>query len=121
MAGLIATLIFFFLFIVFLSPFIDSARSNNKKTHVNNTGIPAPSIPRNKYRFYEAYMKSSKWRWKAKARRKLDKYMCQACGARNTKLDVHHVSYARLGNENMSDLITVCRECHSTKIHGRSF
>ncbi len=43
---------------------------------------------------------------------------CQSCGSKNN-LEVHHITYARLGNENPNDLITLCggeNGCHG-KLH----
>ena len=45
-------------------------------------------------------------------------YRCQACSSKDEILDVHHNSYDRLGAEDPSDLIVLCRPCHS-KVHGK--
>lgn len=42
-----------------------------------------------------------------------DKAMCRKCGARKG-LQVHHLSYARLGHESFDDLICVCKKCHES-------
>ena len=66
------------------------------------------------YKYYE-YLQSSEW----KAKRELvlirDKYKCQICNIKMAD-DVHHLTYENLGNEKLSDLLSVCRECH-IKIH----
>jgi len=42
---------------------------------------------------------------------------CQKCGARGrgVTLDVHHLTYERLGDELPADLIVLCRGCHQTE------
>jgi 5-methylcytosine-specific restriction endonuclease McrA len=37
------------------------------------------------------------------------------CGTTNVSLQVHHITYARLGNELPSDLLVVCFDCHRRK------
>jgi len=64
---------------------------------------------------YNAYMNSNEWRKKRQERLTLDGYQCQMCGSKD-HLEVHHVSYERLGKETMDDLITLCFTCHN-KIH----
>jgi len=39
------------------------------------------------------------------------------CGCGGKGLEVHHLSYRRLGNELLSDLIVLCVGCHK-KQHG---
>lgn len=50
-------------------------------------------------------------------RLKIDGYKCRTCGAAagvGVSLHVHHVTYERLGDEDVErDLITLCAECHA--------
>lgn len=39
-------------------------------------------------------------------------HKCNKCGTRN-ELNVHHKHYKTLGNEDISDLIVLCKRCHS--------
>jgi 5-methylcytosine-specific restriction endonuclease McrA len=64
---------------------------------------------------YNEYMKSPAWDKKRRARLKKDNYTCQDCDAKDKPLDVHHITYERLGRERMSDLISVCRNCHEER------
>jgi 5-methylcytosine-specific restriction endonuclease McrA len=56
------------------------------------------------------YLKSQKWK-------KMKKFIhfrdgvCQLCGS-DKNLEVHHITYDRLGDENPDDLILLCRTCH---------
>ena len=64
---------------------------------------------------YDQYIASPHWALKRRQRLQLDGYRCQGCYS-GTGLHVHHVSYDRLGHEDMADLITACGSCHR-KIH----
>ena len=46
-----------------------------------------------------------------------DKYTCQCCGAKNTRLEVHHIVYrSQGGTDDLDNLITLCADCHK-KVH----
>ena len=64
---------------------------------------------------YLDYLKSPQWKEKRKKVLARDKWTCQRCGGRGS--DVHHITYERFGRERLSDLETLCRECHTTE-HG---
>lgn len=67
---------------------------------------------------YADYLQSEKWQKIAEERLKIDGYTCQGCGCRGTTqnpLEVHHLSYTHLYQEEnriYEDLVTVCRVCH---------
>ena len=63
------------------------------------------------------YMRSEKWKQKRKLVLQRDGYCCMDCLS-GDQLEVHHITYKRLGNEKLSDLATVCRSCHQ-KIHNK--
>jgi 5-methylcytosine-specific restriction endonuclease McrA len=44
-------------------------------------------------------------------------YRCQVCGEDDARLDVHHNTYDRYGDESAFDLVTLCGECHG-QFHG---
>lgn len=60
---------------------------------------------------YKRYIASSKWYYKRMDALEFHGKKCKACGSVQ-KLDVHHLTYDRLGNEFLSDLIILCRPCH---------
>jgi hypothetical protein len=67
-------------------------------------------------RYYE-HLDSEKWR---RLRQKVlarCKGICEGCGV-NRAVQVHHLTYMRLGDEMLFDLAAVCMDCHD-KIHGR--
>ena len=65
------------------------------------------------YRFYGYYINSSKWKKIRQKRIEKDGYRCSLCGSA-INLNVHHISYDRLGSEDLEDLVTLCRNCHCT-------
>lgn len=60
---------------------------------------------------YQEYLKSAHWQEIRKEKLKEAGYKCEKCGAKES-LDIHHLTYARLGHERMSDLQALCRPCH---------
>ena len=69
-----------------------------------------------------AYLRSYKWQDKRKAVLIRDSYTCQKCTASGIPLDVHHLHYKNIGNEPLTDLVSLCRTCHDEvhKIYGYS-
>jgi 5-methylcytosine-specific restriction endonuclease McrA len=67
---------------------------------------------------YENYLQSDKWKELARKRLEYDGYTCQMCGSRGTvanPLEVHHLSYKNIGEEQdrvWQDLVTLCHCCH---------
>ena len=59
---------------------------------------------------YHDYLASSHWQ-KMKARVRKIHQVCQVCKT-SDKLEVHHRTYAALGNENIEDLYLLCDNCH---------
>lgn len=60
---------------------------------------------------YEVYMRSEEWALKRAQVFSSRKARCQACLGRDN-LQVHHITYARLGDERMDDLTILCAEHH---------
>lgn len=61
---------------------------------------------------YLEYINSPKWQRVRAIRLRKDKFTCQQCGGKN-ELNVHHLTYKRLGRERIEDLITLCVRCHN--------
>lgn len=57
------------------------------------------------------YLKSDKWKQLCRLVKERDGYRCVISGS-TTNLEVHHLNYYNLGNEQLSDLITLTRKCH---------
>lgn len=67
---------------------------------------------------YMDYLKSDKWKKIAQKRMEIDHYRCTCCGCMGTqsnKLEVHHLSYKYIYEEEKrvyQDLVTLCHRCH---------
>lgn len=66
---------------------------------------------------YAEYLKTAEWQNFRKAVLKRAHYKCQLCNA-GGELHVHHNNYDNRGNELYSDVIVLCKDCH-TKFHGK--
>ena len=64
---------------------------------------------------YLKYLKSKKWATKKNIILAIKGHKCAICGD-TENIDVHHLTYERIFNEDIEDLEPVCRKCHK-KIH----
>ncbi|WP_429169174.1 HNH endonuclease [Aeromonas rivipollensis] len=62
---------------------------------------------------YKEYLKSPEWAERRARAIRTAKASCQLCNASGVILDVHHRTYKNRGNEKFTDLIVLCRACHS--------
>jgi hypothetical protein len=60
---------------------------------------------------YKEYLASREWALKREAVRKRCGNVCERCHKAPHE-NTHHVTYARVGNERLEDLLGVCRKCH---------
>lgn len=60
---------------------------------------------------YRDYLLSPEWNATRVATLRRCKGACMVCNA-HVRLDVHHRTYERLGQERAADLIALCRTCH---------
>lgn len=74
---------------------------------------------------YQRHLESEKW--KSLRRRVWDRCggVCEGCAER-TAVELHHLTYARLGHELLTDLVALCEGCHDrahrwTVFQGNSF
>lgn len=69
---------------------------------------------------YADYLLTPEWKRTRRFAITAAEYRCQRCQRRTLRLDVHHLTYERLGHEDlMVDLEVLCRACHA-KEHGVS-
>lgn len=61
----------------------------------------------------QLYMQSNKWHNIRSIVLSRDNYACKVCSSVDS-LEIHHMSYEHLGDEQLSDLVTLCRKCHFT-------
>lgn len=65
---------------------------------------------------YQQYIASPAWRARRlRFLRRLPIEACSACGSTDG-VDLHHMTYERLGAEDDGDLVALCRTCH-TAVH----
>lgn len=63
---------------------------------------------------YNDYLKTKHWEKKRKYVARKKKHTCEKCGLVVQKgFHIHHLTYARLGNESPNDLLFLCKDCHS--------
>ncbi len=67
---------------------------------------------------YGAYLASREWWLKREAVMKRAKGICERC-KRHKARAVHHINYARVYNELLTDLQAICPGCHDF-IHAKS-
>jgi len=81
--------------------------------------FPAPSGGRGGHSArYRAVMASPGWRRRRARVLRAAARRCQTPGCTARAVDVHHVTYDRLGRERPGDLLAVCEPCHA-RLHGR--
>lgn len=69
---------------------------------------------------YEEYLKSRHWKTVRKGALSRAGHRCQVCNVDELPLEVHHRTYARLGQELPDDLFVLCEICHGLfSKHGR--
>lgn len=64
---------------------------------------------------YHDYMLSERWRLKRGIVIRVCGFQCQRCGSKHdfrNRLQVHHYTYERLGDERLDDLVALCKACH---------
>lgn len=61
---------------------------------------------------YREYLRTPEWQERRKARLKAARFRCQVCNTKNGRLNVHHRTYERRGEELAADLIVLCEPCH---------
>lgn len=66
---------------------------------------------------YNHYLKSPAWERRRNLVFERANGICEGCG-RNAATQAHHLTYDRLGNEMLFDLVAVCESCHLS-IHAK--
>jgi 5-methylcytosine-specific restriction endonuclease McrA len=77
---------------------------------------PVPNRPERSFserwwELYNLYLASPEWNSKKIRVRARDYGRCQLCNS-DRFLDIHHLTYNRVGDEALFDLVTLCRNCH---------
>lgn len=66
-----------------------------------------------KYGDYEKYIGSAEWAERKSLYYETHHRECRSCGADKKELHLHHRTYARIYQENDSDLMPLCVDCHA--------
>lgn len=61
---------------------------------------------------YKRYLASREWALKKRQVRERSGGQCERCIVGKYQ-DTHHITYERIGSEELSDLLGVCRPCHA--------
>ncbi len=91
------------------------SRYKRRKNRVNYIKLIDNSNLTEKQIHYRNYLQSNHWKeTRARALSRAN-YKCEKCNC-TEYLQVHHLNYKHLWNEQDSDLLVLCRTCH-LKIH----
>ncbi len=63
--------------------------------------------------FYLKYLKSPQWQIKREMYFAAKGKWCKACGKSQGPIQIHHITYDRLGRELLGDLTSLCPPCHN--------
>lgn len=69
------------------------------------------------YKSYQEYLASDYWKEKRKWILFVLGNKCSKCES-NQDVQVHHKNYDSVGNENIHDVILLCRKCHQEEHNG---
>lgn len=75
------------------------------------TGSYQPGNPLMSAEAKHQYLQSPEWKALKQLKLKQSNHKCQLCNS-TTNLHLHHLTYDRLGNELITDLILLCSQCH---------
>lgn len=64
---------------------------------------------------YKLYLESDEWKHRRILVLERDNYLCQSC--HEPANEVHHLTYAHVGNELLSELTSLCKSCHKAITH----
>lgn len=95
-----------------LAPLFDMSK---KAMEIELSKMSRTPDPRPRSQRYDAHIESEQWKTitRLKLRDAGGKCQWRLDGCTLTRdLDVHHLTYERLGNEWLEDLLVVCRSCH---------
>ena len=68
---------------------------------------------------YHEYLKSGEWKYIRTEKLKQANFKCDGCNETKGSMEVHHLTYERVGMELFTDLAVYCHDCHQIA-HGLS-
>lgn len=97
------------------SPEEDPPSEDNRPIHHGPEDAMKEAGDRDWHERYEAYRRTASWQRRRQCVFTRARGTCEVCGVQNA-VEVHHLTYERVGQEMLSDLVAVCRACHD-KLH----
>lgn len=96
----------------------DGGIANRRWQRMESAYRDASAIHRQKeqslwHDYYTAYLESARW-LSLRARVFARRGVCECCGVAPAS-DCHHLTYARLGAEKLSDMAALCDRCHKSQ------
>lgn len=87
-----------------------------RKTYREAVSVPSFKTAREEahaafWKLYDQYLASEEWAEKRRAVLQRDAGVCQGCQQRKAS-QVHHISYAHVGDELLFELVALCHDCH---------
>ena len=67
---------------------------------------------------YALYLASPHWQALKRRWRRANPNTAHCACCQDTRYELHHVTYDRLGHEDLGDLMPLCKACH-TRLHGK--
>ena|SRR6266542_2090390 len=61
--------------------------------------------------YHQTYLGTEQWQCRRREAIQRGKFRCANC-YKERRLQIHHLSYAHLGDEQPSDIVALCRSCH---------
>lgn len=95
----------------------DRCRAGNSNRRVAIVTTPTAEVERLKSMPYKEYLQTDHWLSLRYQTLKIAGFRCQLCN-KSGSLQVHHRTYERRGSEEVSDLISLCPDCHA-KFHDK--
>jgi 5-methylcytosine-specific restriction endonuclease McrA len=89
---------------------------HNEEQRLRRLASQARTAQLRKMPFAE-YRVQSEWQARRSATQARAGHRCQTCGKNDVRLDVHHNTYERYGDESIFDLVVLCDRCHAL-FHG---
>ena len=118
-AGLYNPLAWILLLIILYTSKDSETRKHNQSQTTVEQSIQPDKINLNHYRQWkQQYLKSPEWKTLKSKVLNRDNCTCQSCNTNGIPLEVHHITYQNFGNENLADLVSLCRNCHQS-IHDK--
>lgn len=77
-------------------------------------GLIARCLRELAYENYAEYLKTEHWHTVRTAALKRAGYRCEIDLSHKGQLDVHHITYERIGEEWPGDVLVACHDCHAT-------